>query len=466
MKPFNLIRLNCRTRENASGFPAEFDMERICKPMIRYKKLLSIGLAAACVLTLAGCGKEKKTSYDPLPKEDPTIYSIRVCLDNNSDSSSAITQGFTDALIDTFGQEHIQLNIKTADEMSSVNDICEDFVAEGAQLIFTNGEHSLTAASAATTKIPIVASGVMDFQRALHIVTEQDREWDRLTGTNITGVSNLPSISDQLSMLIETTKNLKSVGILYLTDDTGAVYQNELLERFLDEAGIPWKEYALPSLDAALEGAASNSDAAGHIITPSKIAAASGKEGPNTQVESFGESNLLSGINSPTSVRTPKTSASWTADLTPADLPPLAEDAQTTDIVRYASTECSALYISSQSLLAEQMETIASAVPAGIVTVGGDAKIGRHTLVSMYADPYAQGYEAGKLAYRILVGKEDPASIKIVMQGQKDNQKLYNGSLAASMGITFPKSFTEINEFLETYEIGSNTERIERTEEK
>lgn len=433
--------------------------------MTSYRKILSIGLTVACTLMLVGCGKETETSYDPIPEEDPAIYTISVCQDENSDSSAAVTQGFTDALIDLFGQAHIQLEIKTADASNSVNDICSTYASNGTQLIFTNGERSLAAAAAATSDIPIVASGVMDFQQALHIVTEESSEWDRLTDSNVTGVSSLPSIADQLSMLIETTKDLKSVGILYYSNDSNAVYQNEILERYLDEAGIPWKEYAIPLPDSGATQPAAEGDATGNIITPSKTAAASGKEGPNTQVESFGENNLLSGINSPASVRTAKTSSSWTSDLTPADQTPLPEGAQTADIVRYAASECSALYISSGSQLSDQMDVIAAAA-SGTVTVAGDEKIGQHTLVCMYTDPYAQGYAAGKLAYRILVGKEDPASIKIVMQGEKDNIKLYNGSLASSMGISFPKSFQEINEFLQTYEIGSNTERIERTEEE
>ena len=433
--------------------------------MINYRKALSLGLAAVCTLALAGCGKDESTSYDPIPKEDPTIYSIRVCQDDSSDTAEDITQGFTDALIDLFGQEHIDLEIRTADESAGVADICNGFVSEGAQLIFTNGEHSLTAASTATAETPIVASGIMDYQRALHIVTEQDETWNRETGVNITGVSSLPSITDQLSMLIETTRDLKSVGILYSVDDANAIYQNELLESYLDEAGIPWKEYAIPTA-APADQPLTGGEGTENVITPSKTAAASGKEGPNTNVESFGESNLLSGINSPSSARTAKTSASWTPDLTPADLAPLPEGASTADIVRYASAECSALYICSGSLLTDQAEAITSAAAPGVVTVGGDAQLGQHTLVSMYTDPYAQGYEAGKLAYRILVNNEDPGAIKIVLQGAKDNIKLYNNALASSMGISFPKSFEEIHEFLETYVIGSGTERIERSEEE
>ena len=436
--------------------------------MINFKKLISLGLVLSCTLAFAGCGSDSSTTYEPLPEEDSTIYSIRICQDNADSTSEAVTQGFTDALIDLFGQSHIQLEVRTAGSELTAADICDSYVQQGAQLILANGSRSLSAAAATTSEIPIVGTNVMDYQQTLHIITSQDSEWDRTTGTNITGVSSLMSISDQLSMLIETTDNLRSVGILYSPEDSNAVYQNELLEIYLDQAGIPWKEYAIPSSPSVSgqgEGTTVLEDSL-NIITPSRQAAASAKEGPNTNVESFGESNLLYGINSPAIARTAKTSSTWTADLTPADLAPLSENAGTEEIVRYASAECSALYISGDSLLSDQMELIGSvATAAGVVTVAGDSQSGQHTLVSMYADPYAQGYEAGKMAYRILVNGENPGEIRINQQGTRDNIKLYNNEIASTLGLTFPKSFQEIHTFLETYQIGSNTERIDHSTE-
>ena len=125
------------------------------------------------------------------------------------------------------------------------------------------------------------------------------------------------------------------------------------------------------------------------------------------------------------------------------------------------------LYISAGSMLTDQIDVITSAATAaGKVTVGGDATLGQSTLVSMYADPYAQGYAAGKQVYRILVNGDDPGAIAIDDVATEDNVKLYNGNVAATLGLDFPKSFKEIHEYLETYVIGSDTERIEPTEEE
>ena len=142
-----------------------------------------------------------------------------------------------------------------------------------------------------------------------------------------------------------------------------------------------------------------------------------------------------------------------------------AENART--LAAYAAAECSALYISAGSMLTDQIDVITSATTAaGKVTVGGDATLGQSTLVSMYADPYAQGYAAGKQVYRILVNGDAPGAIAIDDVATEDNVKLYNGNVAATLGLDFPKSFKEIHEYLETYVIGSDTERIEPTEEE
>ena len=74
------------------------------------------------------------------------------------------------------------------------------------------------------------------------------------------------------------------------------------------------------------------------------------------------------------------------------------------------------------------------------------------------------GYAAGKLVYRILVNNDAPGDIKI-STASDENVKLYNASRAEALGMTFPKSFSEINSFFETYEIGSTTTRISSANE-
>ncbi len=426
--------------------------------MFKMKKFVSFAVMGALAVSLIGCGK-KSVSYKPLTDDNEETYQITVCQAENNDYENQITLGFTDALNDLFGSAHVNLDMQVANADASTDTICMNAVASQTQLLFTNGLNALNSAVAATDSIPVVATDVIDFHSALHIFSDQDAEWDRLSGTNVTGISSLAPIDKQLSLLIESTPNLETVGIIYRADDTNAIYQNEILESYLDQAGIPWREFEIPSSeDNTSDQQEIDTSSA---IAPSKQVASSSKEGSNMDVESIGQGNLISGLISPSSARTAKTSATWMGPKTGGEELILGEDASAHDIIRDACMQSSALYIPAESLLTDQMSYIGeTATNAGVVTLGGDTSLGENSLVSLYNDPYNMGYAAGKLAYRILVNEEDPGTIKI-NTANGTLQKLYNKNFADRLQMSFPKSFAERSEYLSTYEIGSQTTRIE-----
>lgn len=429
------------------------------------KRIACTGLAAILALSLSACGsKDKKSSYDPLPEEDDTIYNISICQDENSEYYNQIAQGVQDALDDLFGSAHINVTTTIASDDAGTDSICTGYVNAQTNLIFANGKKSLSSAATATEEIPIVGAAVMDYQNALHLATASDTSWNKKTGTNVTGISSKPNLEEQLSLLIEATPDLKSVGLLYNPEDTDGIYQNVLLEKYLDQAGIPWKEYVIPSDD--IEAGFSDQITDTTAIAPSKQIASSITEGANNAVESFDGNDLLSGIFSPSSAHEPTASATWTEELSVANTTSLAADASLEETVQYACNECSVLFLPAESQLTSEVETIADiATSCGTRTVGGDATLGEQTLVSMYKDPYGMGYAAGKMVYRILVDGTQPGEIKI-SSSPAENIKLYNASRAESFDMTFPKSFHEIHEYFSTYEIGSTTTRISSDDEE
>ena len=420
--------------------------------MINYKRLLSLAVILPMTLSLVSCGKSNSVKYDPLPKEDDTVYNISLLQDEDNDYYNGIAQGFTDALNDLFGENHI----KTSDKITA-----------DTQLIFANGSDSLDSAASSTQETPIVGAGVMDFQRVLHLTAGIGDKWNKKTGTNVTGVSSEPDIAAQLSLIIETAPNLKTVGLLYTPDDSDSLFQLEIMEKYLDQAGIPWKEYMIPlnrledasvSDDTATEDSAESTPAP--VIQKSKVVASSATEVSNNQVDIFGETNLIDGIINPSSAHSPLTSQFWTPELSANNPEPLPEGADLQETVAYASRECSCLYIPTGSNLVEQASDISDiATAAGVYTVGGDANIGQSTFTCTYMDSYGLGYSAGKKAYRILVNGDNPGDLRITTPNV-DTVKLYNSKINETFGMDFPKSFHEINEFLKSYEVGSTTNRI------
>ena len=478
--------------------------------MIRFDfaKWISAGLVTALMISSFAIAAKENSSVTVVnakasdDAEETTHYEIGICISSTDEYYRHITEGFTDAVYDTLGKENVTVTVKEITEKQSGESIINQYITKQQDLIFANGKAALSAASIATTEIPIVSAGVIDFKTTLHII---DSGWKRYTGRNITGISGSPSVSNQLSLLIEATPDLNAVGILYSPEDTDSIYQNEILEKYLNQAGIPWKEYEIPSTATALSAYEEIADSYGSVITPGEKTFASAKEGTWLPPESLGKNGVITEILSPNSARSAKVSKFWVeeeADEAAEEDTESAEDtggstdteevsdtddneessvtednAENTEdtegednaalaesIVLTACEECDALYIAAGSTLSDQIETITSIAHENkVVTLGGDMNSGKYTLVTLYNDPYDMGYRAGKLVKKILVDEKDPGEIKIGLPSSKTT-KLYQDTVAEMFGQVFPKSFSEYDEFLSEYEVGSETNRVSSEE--
>ena len=446
-------------------------------------RFICLMMATILSLSLISCGSNTKTEPENEKNEESTEdsyqYNISALLSEDNTYNQILLRGFSDALSDYLGDEHFTITTTSVSEDASSDDITAAAVKSSPDMIFTAGKATLTSASEHTETIPIIATGIVDFKGTLRIASLNGKAWDKTTGKNITGVSSKPSIVDQVSLMIEATKDLQTVGILFSPEDTDAIYQNEIFEAYLNQAGIPWKEYLIPATDTALEYNAEDQDST--ALTPSKFVAFSAKEGMDNDVVALGDSAIL-GLNSPSSTRVALVSDFWTggkvlpvasSDEDETNEKEETEEAQDTketeeteeteptleDRIKDACSECSAIYIPFGSMLSDQMATIGDiAKDENVVLVAGDTQIGQYSLVTLFSDPYDLGYSAGKKAVRVFDGDE-VGSIKIGSGDSDDSVKLYNGEIAEKFEMDFPKSFSEFNEFIGSYVYGSNTTR-------
>ena len=452
------------------------------------KRLLSILLAMSLAFSFTACGKksegEASIEKDDEVTDESYSYNISALLSNDNSYDEILLKGFSDCLSDYLGADHITITTSKVSEEASADQLAKDAVKNAPDMIFTTGKATLTAATERTETVPIVATGIVDFKTTLRIASLNGKSWDKTTGKNVTGVSSKPSIVDQVSLMIEATKDLQTVGILFSPEDTDAIYQNEIFEAYLDQAGIPWKEYLIPAGNTSIEvDEAQESNA----LSPSKFVAFSAKEGMDNDVEALGD-GLITGLNSPSSTRVALTSQFWkngkivathqdeeteepqeaTDSDKSADKDEDEEEAVPTleELITEACSECSAIYIPFGSMLTDQMDVIGGiATEANVVIVAGDTAIGENALVTLFADPYSLGYAAGKKAVRVFNG-DDIATIKIGYGDADESVKLYNGAIAEKFEMEFPKSFKEYSEFLETYEYGSQTTRYSKSGEE
>ena len=101
----------------------------------------------------------------------------------------------------------------------------------------------MQAAARATRTIPIVATAVTSFERAKVVKTNEH------PGGNVTGVSNIAPIAEQLDLLLKLTNGRKEVGVLYNPAEDNSLFQVEVLRERAKALGVTVRETAVTSVN-------------------------------------------------------------------------------------------------------------------------------------------------------------------------------------------------------------------------
>ncbi len=87
-------------------------------------------------------------------------------------------------------------------------------------------------------RFPILGTSVTDYATALSI-----DDWTGVTGTNISGTSDLAPLDQQADMLHELFPDAKNVGILYCSAEANSSYQSNTIQKYLKDYGYECTEY-------------------------------------------------------------------------------------------------------------------------------------------------------------------------------------------------------------------------------
>ena len=225
------------------------------------KKLAAISLVLAMTATsLAGCGStantaapaESEAAETPAATTEETtdtaadtvaadgkVYNIGICQLVQHEALDAATQGFQDALTELLGEENVKFDLQNASgDSATCATIVNQFVSSDVDLILANATAPLQAAAAATNEIPILGTSVTDYATALSI-----DDWTGVTGTNISGTSDLAPLDQQADMLHELFPDAKNVGILYCSAEPNSAYQSQTIQGYLKDYGYECTEY-------------------------------------------------------------------------------------------------------------------------------------------------------------------------------------------------------------------------------
>ena len=137
------------------------------------------------------------------------------------------------------GEENVKFDLQNASgDSATCATIVNQFVSSDVDLILANATAPLQAAAAATNEIPILGTSVTDYATALSI-----DDWTGVTGTNISGTSDLAPLDEQAAMLQELFPDAKNVGLLYCTAEANSQYQVDEVQKALEGMGYTCKQY-------------------------------------------------------------------------------------------------------------------------------------------------------------------------------------------------------------------------------
>lgn len=222
--------------------------------MKKLMAMLMVGILSASLLV--GCGSdtaeetgsteaettetettETETEGTESTDAEGETYTVGIIQLMEHQALDAATQGFEDALTDKLG-DRVTFDYQNAQgESTNCATISTKFVNDNVDLIMANATPALQSAAAATNEIPIIGTSVTDFVTAEVVNSNEE------PGTNVTGVSDLAPVDEQIALLQKVCPDITKVAVVYCSSEANSVFQAELAATYLEEAGIEYEVY-------------------------------------------------------------------------------------------------------------------------------------------------------------------------------------------------------------------------------
>lgn len=193
------------------------------------KKILAVICALMLIVSLAACGESA-------PKEK--VYTVGICQLVQHPALDAATEGFKAALTEKLGDKVTFVEQNASGDSATCAVICGQFVSDEVDLIMANATPALQAAMSATADIPILGTSVTDYGTALGI-----SDWTGVTGSNISGTSDLAPLDGQAEIIGEMFPDAATVGILFCSGEANSRFQADTIKPLIEALGKTVKEF-------------------------------------------------------------------------------------------------------------------------------------------------------------------------------------------------------------------------------
>lgn len=151
------------------------------------------------------------------------------------DSLDAISQGAVDALSDHgyADGDTISLDLQNGQgDQSNLGSISTQFVNDEMDLIIAVATPAAQAAANATDQIPIVLAGITDPEAAGLVESNEQ------PGTNVSGVSDMTPVAEQLELVRQLHPEAENLGIIYASSEVNGQIQADLAAELAPEYGF------------------------------------------------------------------------------------------------------------------------------------------------------------------------------------------------------------------------------------
>ena len=166
------------------------------------------------------------------------VYKVGISQIVTHPALDATRQGIMDGLKEKgyIEGENIEYDYQNSEgDMSLVASIAQKFVSDKVDLIVSIATPSSQAAISAAerTDIPVVFSAVTDPVGAGLI-----SDWDSHPEENVTGVSDMIVVQDDVELIIAIVPSVKKIGTLYNAGESNSVFLVEKLKEACDAKGV------------------------------------------------------------------------------------------------------------------------------------------------------------------------------------------------------------------------------------
>lgn len=188
-------------------------------------KGLGVGMIGCYCSFLAGCSQ----------KTDSDMKTIGVLQYTEHAALDASYEGFIAALEDEgyVDGDNIHIDFKNAQGQNpTAQTIASQLVNSNVDLVFAIATPAAQAAYNATKDIPIVITAVTD-----PVESGLTKAWD-VSGTNVTGTSDLTPVPKQMELITELVPEAKTVGVIYTTSEVNSEVQVKMAEEAASNLGL------------------------------------------------------------------------------------------------------------------------------------------------------------------------------------------------------------------------------------